>query len=186
MRFATYSLYQNSGSFGDRPASKGDWDATDVEWFSFHYKQSKFIFISPAPGVTRKRADISEDTESVHADIHPVYRGELANRGMSRNFAELASHLLLEKCDDYTEYSMLDEQDRVSGYRNRPVASERAQENITSAANPNIDNLLKGVDDDDDLDFDGAIDVESAQRDCVKRYLQDLQTSVGRRNERFR
>lgn len=42
-------------------------------------------------------------------------------------------------------------------------------------ADPNVDNLLEGVDDEDDRDLDGAIDGESVQRVDVKRKFLDMQ-----------
>lgn len=62
---------------------------------------------------------------------------------------------------------MLEELDRVTGYQIRPMALEEAQENFTPGADPNIDNLPKGVDDDDDCDFDGVVGGDSAQRVSV-------------------
>lgn len=52
---------------------------------------------------------------------------------------------------------MLEEQDRVTDYRNSPVASDGAQGSLTPAADPNIDSLSEDVDEDDNRDFDGAI-----------------------------
>lgn len=45
---------------------------------------------------------------------------------------------------------MLEEQDHVTGYRDSPVVSEGGQGNLTLGADPNVDNLPKSVDDDED------------------------------------
>lgn len=74
-----------------------------------------------------------------------------------------------------TKRNKLNQQDRVSGYRNSPVDSEKAQRNSTSDSDPNIENVLKGVDDDDDWAIDGANSKKSAQHVVVKRKLHDLQ-----------
>lgn len=70
-----------------------DWEATGVERFPFHYSQSKFVFIPPVAGVTRRRADRTEVTEGDHDEIRPVYREKFGYRGMSYEFAERAWHL---------------------------------------------------------------------------------------------
>lgn len=49
--------------------------------------------------MTRKRADGSEITEGGHDEICQVYREEFADRSTSRNFAEQAWHMFLDKCD---------------------------------------------------------------------------------------
>lgn len=61
------------------------------------------------------------------------------------------------------------EQDRVMDYRSSLVASEEAQGNLTPVANPNIDNLQEGVDDDD------AVGGTSILRVGLKRKVLDLQ-----------
>lgn len=85
-----------------------------------------------------------------HDEIRPVCREEFADCGMSRDFAEQTLHLMLEKSDDYIVYLMLDAQDRVPGYQNSPLTSERVQKSITPGADPNSDTLAEDADDDDD------------------------------------
>lgn len=75
--------------------------------------------------------------------------------------------------DDYTEYSMLDEQDRATAFRNSLVASEGAQQNFSPGAGPNIESLSEGANYDKDRDFECAIGREFVQRVGVKRQLQD-------------
>lgn len=70
---------------------------------------------------------------------------------------------------------MLEEHDHVTGFRNSPVASEGDEKNVMLVANPNVDNLSEMVDDDDDLDFYGAIGGESAQGVCLRPKLLALQ-----------
>lgn len=70
---------------------------------------------------------------------------------------------------------MLEEQDLVTGYQNRPVGSEGGQEHLTSGADLNVDILSKSVDDDNDWDFDGAVDGKYAQHIGMKPKLLDLQ-----------
>lgn len=52
---------------------------------------------------------------------------------------------------------MLYEQDRVMGYQIIPVVSGEVQKTMTAGADPNFDNLPKGVDDDGHWEFDGAL-----------------------------
>lgn len=125
--------------------------------------------------MTRKCADGTGGTKGGHDEIRPVYREEFADRGLSCVSTDWAWNIFLDNGEDYTEYPMLNEQDRVTSYRNNPVASEGAQGNSTSSADKNIENLPKGVDDDEDWDFDCVICGEFAQRVSVKRKLQDLQ-----------
>lgn len=56
----------------------------------------------------------------------------------------------------------------MSGYRNSLVVSDGGQRIPTSGAGPDVNNLLKGDGDDEDCDFDGAIDEDSAQRVGMK------------------
>lgn len=64
---------------------------------------------------------------------------------MSRLFAEREWHIFYKKGDDYTEYPMLEEQDRVSGNRDIPVAPEGGRGNPTPGAGPDLDNLPEGL-----------------------------------------
>lgn len=96
-----------------------------MKWLLLKYEQSTLGFIPPVPGKSRKRAGVTEITEGGHDAVVPVYHHEFADRGISHDFAERARHLYLEKGDDYTEYPILGRQDRVMGYRNIPVASEK-------------------------------------------------------------
>lgn len=73
-----------------------NWDATAAEWFSFGYEQSKFIFILLVPVVTRIRADETKIIKSDQDDIRPIYLQKLAGRGMSRDFAVWAGHVIHE------------------------------------------------------------------------------------------
>lgn len=57
--------------------------------------------------MVRKLADRTEVAEGVHDEIRPVYRGEFADRGTSRLFAERAWHLFFENGENFTKYSML-------------------------------------------------------------------------------
>lgn len=61
---------------------------------------------------------------------------------MSRLFAERAWHLVFGKRDDYVKYAMLEEQDRASSYRERPVVSVGGRGHLTPGKNPDIDKLL--------------------------------------------
>lgn len=69
---------------------------------------------------------------------------------MSDLFAERDGQLFFENGEDYTDYLMLEEQDRVTGYRNSVVALEGGEGNLAPGADANVNNLLKGVDVDDD------------------------------------
>lgn len=69
---------------------------------------------------------------------------------MPREFSERAWHVFSEKGDDYTEYSMLDEQGRVMGRRTSTVAAVATQGNFLPFLDSNIANLPEGVDEDDD------------------------------------
>lgn len=74
--------------------------------------------------MSRIRADQIEVAKGGHIEICPGYGEDSAGRGISRDFAEQAWHLVLEKSDNYTKYPMLDEQDCDMGYRKSPVNSE--------------------------------------------------------------
>lgn len=91
-----------------------DWDANSVERVSFWYKMSKYISITPVCRETRRRCEGTKIRKDGNDKIRPVYSEELADRGMSRDFAEWARNLFLEKCEDYIEYRMLGERDRVT------------------------------------------------------------------------
>lgn len=123
----------------------------------------------------RNCANGTEVIEGGHDDIRLVYRGKFADRGMSYIFTQCVWRLFLEKGEDYTEYPILEEKARVMGYRDGPVASEETHGYLKSGADIIFEKLPKGVEDDDDWDFDGAIDGESAQDVDIKRKLQDLQ-----------
>lgn len=62
----------------------------------------------------------------------------------------------------------------MTGYRNCPVVLEGEQGNLTLVADPNVHNLLEGVYDDEEWDFDGVRGGESAQRASKKRKFLDL------------
>lgn len=120
-------------------------------------------------------ADGTEVTRGGHAEVCPIHREEFADRGMSRLFAERGWQFLLEMGDDYTMYPMLEDRDRVAGWRNSLVVSECGQKNLSPGADLNVDNFPKGVDGKKDWDFIGSIGGDSAQ--CVgrKRNLTNLQ-----------
>lgn len=59
------------------------------------------------PGVTRKPDALSEAMKGVHDEVCSIYREELAERGMSRDFIEWDRHWYQEKGDGYTTYLML-------------------------------------------------------------------------------
>lgn len=90
----------------------------------------------------------------------------------------------MEKEDDNTKYSILEKQDRLSGYLDSPVVLESIQSNLTPRADPVIDNLPEGVGDDNAWNFDGAICEEFAQRVGVKRKLLDLQNECRAKKRR--
>lgn len=71
--------------------------------------------------------------------LNSVNREKFADRGMSHDFSERAWDTFFEKCDDYTEYLMLVEQDRVTGYCNTPMCLKRGLDILTSNADPNVD-----------------------------------------------
>lgn len=104
---------------------------------------------------------------------------------MSHDFAERVSHILLEKGGGYAEYPMLDEQDRVTDYRNSPVASEEMQEVSTIGADSNVDIFPEGVDDDHDYKFDGTIGGEFAQHVFVKHKYRIWKMKVRKKTKRF-
>lgn len=114
-------------------------------------------------------------TDGCHDEIRPVCREGFVNCSMLRFLAEWAWHLFLENGEDYMKYPMVVEKDRVTSCRNSPVASEGVQGNLTPGAEPNIDKLPEGVDENEDWDFDGAISGESSQYVGMKRKLQKLQ-----------
>lgn len=80
----------------------------------------------------------------------------------------------LEKGDNLTEYPKLEEKDSGTVYWNSPVLSEGSQEDLTPGADPNADNVLEGVDEDENWYFDGAIGWESGRRVGMKRKSQVL------------
>lgn len=55
-------------------------------------------------------------TKFRHDQISPVYHAEFAVRGISLDFVKRAWGSHLEKCDDFTECLILEEQDRVKGF----------------------------------------------------------------------
>lgn len=97
-----------------------------VYFYSFHSQ------------VTRKRADGTDLTERSHDEVHRIYGKKLAIRVFPCDFAERARHPILVKGDDYTEYPMLDNQNRATGYHSSPIESERAQENLILDVIPNF------------------------------------------------
>lgn len=121
--------------------------------------------------VTRERADGTEATQGSHDEIRPVYRKTLADRTWLAIFRIAAFPLFLEKSHNYTEYLMLDEQDRLIGFRCSPVASERVQGNLTPCAEPNFDALPQTSNENEDRSFDVALGGDSAQRVGVMRLL---------------
>lgn len=62
---------------------KVELDATSVKQFLFKQELPKSIFIVPAPGVTRKRADRTEDTASWIDDLSRLLRGACGLRYVS-------------------------------------------------------------------------------------------------------
>lgn len=130
-------------------------------------------FHIPVPGVTCKRADGTNVTDSGQNDVRPVSRETFADRGKSNCFAERAWQFFLGKRGDY--YSVLEEQDCVTGYWDSPVISEGGQGNLTPGADSNIVKLPEVFDEDENCDLDGATGGECAHRDGVKRKLLDLQ-----------
>lgn len=46
--------------------AEDDWDATSIEWFPFDSEQSRFVFILPVLGVTRKLAGGMEVNNGGH------------------------------------------------------------------------------------------------------------------------
>lgn len=72
----------------------------------------------------RKSADGTEVTMGGHGEISLVFQKKFADSCISQDFAGRAWLLFLEKDTDDSEYPMQDQQNRVKGYRNSPVASE--------------------------------------------------------------
>lgn len=99
----------------------------------------------------------TEIGEGGNHEIRPDHREMFTDRGMARDFTERACHLCSKNSDDYTEYPMLEEQDRVTGYQNCSVASEGPQVNLTPCEDPNVDKLPEAVSEDDDWGFDSTI-----------------------------
>lgn len=121
--------------------------------------------------MTRNRADEAGVTEGGHDEAFPVYREKFLDGSMSRRFAELAEQLFLEKKNDYTEYPILKEQDRVTGRRNGPVVSVHGQGFLTPEVNPNVDKLPEDVLEDEESDFYGSIGRVLARPLGMKRKL---------------
>lgn len=67
---------------------------------------------------------------------------------------ERAWHLFLKRGDDYTEYSMLKEQDPATGYRISSVAFEGGYAILATGVDPNVANLSRGAGDDDEWDLE--------------------------------
>lgn len=132
-----------------------DWDVTGVEWFLIEYERSRFIFILPFPGRNCKRADGTNSTEGWNGEIFPVFHGELNDRNTSRDCTEWPRLQFLENNVDYTEYPMFVELDHVSGYQNSLFGLEGPKGNLTLDTDSNKSNILKGVIDNDDRNFDG-------------------------------
>lgn len=124
--------------------------------------------------MTYEHADGATVTDGGDDPIRLIYKSEFAVRRMYCEFAERTWHRFLDKGGNYTKLLMLDEQNRVRRYQNKPVAFEGAQANVTPVAYPNIENLLAAKDSDEDLDFDGVIARESTQFDIVKLQLHEL------------
>lgn len=66
---------------------------------------------------------------------------------MSQNFVERAWHFFYERGDDYEVYPILNEQERVTGFWNGPVAPEGVQRNLTSCGDPKFDAILDSAGD---------------------------------------
>lgn len=71
-------------------------------------------------------SDRPEISKGGHNEIRSVYREAFADHGISHYYAKRVWYRFLEKSDDYTEFSMLDALDRVTGCRSNPPASEGA------------------------------------------------------------
>lgn len=137
--------------------AKVNWDATRIKSFKFEYQRLKYIFISPVPSVTRYREDRKKHTKGGHHEICLIYCVEFADRIMFRYSADQYWNFFLEKSDDYTEYPMLEEQDRETGYWNWPVAFERAQGNLKTGVHTNIDHLPEDAGEGDNWEYDNAV-----------------------------
>lgn len=70
-------------------------DATAVKWFLSEYVKSKFIYTSPTPGVTRKRADGTEVPNGSQDEVSQLYGKGIAVYGTFCNFGKRASRLFL-------------------------------------------------------------------------------------------
>lgn len=81
---------------------------------------------------------------------------------------------------------MLEEQDRLKFYRNRPVVSEGGHEKLTPGVDLNLHNFPDRVDDNEDRDVGGVMDGELAHRVGVRQVLLYLQTGVAARSGGFR
>lgn len=104
---------------------------------------------------------------------------------MSCLFAERSRQLFYKKGDNSTEYPISKEQDRVTGYWVSPIGSEGGQGNLTPGSYLNLNNLPKGVNEDEHWDVDGAIDAESAQCADVNRKVLGMQDECQTKNRRF-
>lgn len=113
-------------------------------------------------------------TDGGHEENRAVYRKKFFDHAIPYEFAEPAWHLFLEKKVGYMDYSMLDEQDRVTGYRSSTAAAERTQGNRTPGADQRFNNLPGGAGDDDDWDIDCGVGGESVQRAVMERRIKNL------------
>lgn len=145
-----------------------DGDATGGGWLAVEYKFLTIIFKSLVSALTRKRAYRTETTEGGHDEIRPVYPEDIADRHMSPSFHECDWQSYRKKDDDYMEHSRLDGRDRYTSYRSSPVTSEGGDENLPSSTDQYTDNFSKGIDDDADSHFDGAIGWKVVQCAGVK------------------
>lgn len=93
----------------------------------FEYERLKHIFIPPAPGMTTRKLDTgTELTEGCHDEICLVYVEGFADGSMSPDFAERTWGLFIKKAENWTEFLMVDKQDRLTGYQNGLIVAEGA------------------------------------------------------------
>lgn len=100
---------------------------------------------------------------------------EVCRSGYSQDFAEQARHAFSEDCGAFTNYSILNGQDRIGGYRNIPVAFKGAQGNLTPEWDPNFGTRPEVSDDDKYCVFDVIIGGQSVQHVTARRWSQFLQ-----------
>lgn len=145
--------------------------ATDVEWFPFGYERSKLISITPA-----LRLRLNVVSEQKVPGVVTIMSLRFIKSGFS--IAVCLAILQNELCT--YSWKRTTAIQSIQYWLNKTIKRvirifwwlfRERDENLAPGLDPNIDNLLEVVNDDDDWNFDGFTGGQIAQHVVVKRNL---------------